>query len=787
MHLFKKLFVLFGIALATGAAGTLAAEKPTAVPLDRLRSQQQSAAAPLLPVAAQATPTPTAMPVVPNAPAPIVNPGINPGAGAPGAPNQPTPIKPGETLLNFQGADLQAVVKTISQITGRNFLLDPRVKGQVTIISAKPVSAAAAYQVFLAAIKAQGFTAVEGVGNLTKIVPSSEAKQNAAVTGDDNPPHPSERLITHVAIVQHASATQLIPLLRPLMAPTSQLSASEPANALIITDYADNVRRMLEIVERLDQPTSSDVTIVPLKHASALDLAELITRLSAQAPGIPGAPAGVAGQAGAGADRFMLVPDLRTNSLLVRTDNTGRFNQLKNLIVKLDVPPIIGGNTRVVYLKNADATKLAEILRGIMAGEARSQSAGSGAVGGGVPGTPAIRPTGASAAKAAEASLIQADESTNAIIISAPDAVYNNLRSVIEKLDTRRAQVFVEALIVEITSDMANQLGFQWAGAGGSGNNVVGGATNFTVGTSLVGAAVAPAGALATAAGLTVALLGPEITLPDGRTVRGLGGLARALEENNSANILSTPNLMTLDNAEAKIIVGQNVPFITGSFAQAAGAAGASVNPFQTIERKDVGLTLKIKPQISDGGAIKLDIFQEVSTVSRASLVASDLITNKRSLETKVVVDDGNTVVLGGLIEDTQQDTEQSVPLLGKIPLLGALFRYREKTNRKTNLMVFLRPVIVRSVHDSYNVTADRYQYLRALSKDAPDERKAMLERLKPTTPPPPDEKKKDDARKENDESARGSGEAKKPQEKMEEKPAPAATGDDVTNTADPS
>jgi general secretion pathway protein D len=716
---------LFAFLSATSSLGAMAADRPppaTQAPPERPKT--------VAPLGSQ-----LAVPAVPNQrPGAAAAPNVAPAPA--GAQTPPPTLRPGETLLNFQSADIQAVVKTISQITGRNFLVDPRVKGQVTIISAKPVSAGVAYQVFLAALKAQGFTAVDGVGNLVKIVPSAEAKHNAFVTPEDGP-RASEALVTHVAVLQHASATQMVPLLRPLMAPTSQLSAFDPANTLIITDYADNVRRMLQIIEKIDQPLSADVTIVPLQHASALDMADLITRLSTTAaPGaaIPGAVPG------SGGDRFSIVPDLRTNSLLIRTDNPGRLNQLRALIARLDVPAVTGGNTRVIYLKNADAVKLAEVLRGLLAAEARALTAAASASA-----TAAVaRPS--AAAKAVEASLIQADEATNALIINATDAVYNNLRAVIEKLDVRRAQVFVEALIVEISSDKASELGFQWAAVGKQGAGGVAGLTNFPLGgTPLAAAAVNPAGVLANAGGLSVAFLGPEITLPNGTRTRGLGGLARLLEENSYANILSTPNLMTLDNAEAKIIVGQNVPFVTGSFAQAAGAAGAAVNPFQTIERKDVGLTLKVKPQISDGGAIKLDIYQEVSSVARATTGASDLVTNKRSLETKVIIDDGHTVVLGGLIEDNTTDSEQAVPFLGRLPLLGWLFRYREKTGRKTNLMVFLRPVIVRSVHEGYNVTVDRYDYLRALDKNPSAERATTLNRLAPKAPPP----KTDDSKKE--------------------------------------
>ena len=639
----------------------------------------------------------------------------------------------GDVLLNFQAADIQAVVKAVSQMTGRNFLLDPRVKGQITIISAKPVSRGAAYQIFLSALKAQGFTAVDGPGGVVKVLPTGEAKQSADVSQDA--PRGGEVITTHVAVLQHISAAQMVPLLRPLMAPTSQLSAYDGANALILTDYADNIRRMLRIIERIDQPVSSDVTVIGLKHASALDLADMITRLAAPPGAVPGAP-GQPGGAAATGDRFTIAPDLRTNSLLIRTDNPGRLNQLRSLIEKLDVPATTGGSTRVVYLRNAEAVKLAEVLRGLLAGEARAQAASAPAA---IPGVPtAARPAGG-AGRAADASLIQADEATNALIINASDAVYNNIRAVIEKLDVRRAQVYVEALIAEITTDKASELGFQWIDAGRAGSGSVAGVANFSAGAkSIVGGVTNPA-SIVGGSGLTLAYLGPKIRLSDGTEIQGLGALAHALESRNIANILSTPNVMTLDNAEAKIVVGQNVPFVTGSFSNTGTTTGgATVNPFQTIERKDVGITLKIKPQISEGGGVKLEIFQEISTVTPApaGITASDIITNKRSVETKVLVDDGSTIVLGGLIEDRSSDTRQQVPILGSIPVLGALFRYTTQSKTKTNLMVFLKPTIIRTVDDGYRATTDRYDYIRAQTKEKEAERSHILDRFKPAQPP---------------------------------------------------
>jgi general secretion pathway protein D len=677
------------------------------------------------PQPAPAAPTAPVTPAAPKAPAAVTAtapPGCNPTGT--------------QVCINFQAADAQAVVKVISQMTRRNFLLDPRMKGQqITIISAKPVSRESAYEIFLSAIKAQGFTAVEGNG-IVKIIPAGDAKLSAEIRDE---PGNSEQVITHVAILQHVSAQQLVPLLRPLMAPTSHLSSYDGANALILTDYADNIRRMLRIIERIDAPVSSDVTVIPVKHASALDLGELISRLASPpgfAQGSPGVPMGMPT-----GERFTIVADLRTNSLLVRTDSPGRLSQLRSLIEKLDVPATTNGQTRVIYLRNAEAAKLAEVLRGLLAGESRAAGTGNVPQQGQV-----VAPGGARTGnRPGEASLIQADESTNALIINAPDAVYNNLRAVIEKLDVRRAQVFVEGLIAEITTDDATELGFQWADAGPAGKGAIVGVSNHPSSTQqgLVSGFVNPATALS-GPGLTLAFLGPKITLPDGSSVHTLGALARALESKSLANILSTPNLLTLDNAEASIHVGQNVPFITGSFTGGTtGGTNPNVNPFQTVERQDIGLKLKIKPQISEGGTVRLDISQETSSVSNAaaSFGAADIITNKRTIETKVLVDDGSTVVLGGLIEESANDKRTQIPLLGRIPLLGALFRSKETGKKKTNLMVFLRPTILRTVDDSFRMTTDRYDYIRAIDKQQNKDRDVLLDRLKPMKPVPKPEK----------------------------------------------
>ena len=697
---------------------------------------------PVLSAPAQESPPPAAMPT-PAAPVPApagvrnTMPQPMPPVPPPSPFKAPAPpvsasgptLRPGEMMFNFQDADIQAVVKTVSQITGKNFLIDPRVRGKLTIISTQPVSRKAIYQIFLASLKAQGYTAVPSASGFIKLVPLGDAKQNAEVTVTT--PRPGEQTITQVVTIQHGSAAQMVPLLRPLMAPTSQISVYPPANTLIITDYADNIRNLLHIIETLDQEGSSELAIIPLKYASALDIADVIVRLYPNVT-TSGSPVSPVAAAVGEADRVTIMPDPRTNSLLVRAENPGTVNDLRALVAKLDVPAKVGGNTRVVYLRNADATKLAEILRGLLSGEARAQQTAAA-----VPG----RPPGAAGQSTTEASTIQADEATNSLIISAPDAVFNNLRAVIEKLDVRRAQVYVEALIVEITTDKASQFGFQWAGGGKAGSGAVGALTNFPAASATIPGVVTNPKSLASAGGLSLAYVGKKIVLSDGTTVRSLGALASALESKSIANVLSMPNLLTLDNAEAKIVVGQNVPFVTGSFAQATTNTGV-VNPFQTVERKDVGLTLKIKPQITEGGGVKLQIHEEASSVATAPTATQDLITNTRSLDTTVIVDEGSTIALGGLIEDNDQNTTQAVPFLGRIPLLGWLFKYQTKEKKKTNLMVFLRPIIVRAPEDSYGFTNSRYEHIRAVQKSYSGEIPEMVEHFKPSVPAPAPEKK---------------------------------------------
>ena len=638
--------------------------------------------------------------------------------------------------LNFVNADIDAVVKAVGEITGRNFLVDPRVKGTVNIVSARPVPKALVYPTLLSALRMQGFAAVESDG-VVKIVPEAEAKSQAGPVQRGTVSESGDRIVTQVIALRHESAAQLVTVLRPLVSPNNSIAAYIPNNAVIITDYADNVKRIDRIIASLDQPPSGEPILVPVKNASALDVAALVNRLLTENTGAPGAA--VEAQ-----QRVSLVPDPRSNSILVRADNPARSARVRQLIEQLDTPSRIGGNVFIVYLKNAEAAQVAETLRGLYGGE---QGAGAASPSAPVVATmsapSAAMPTalsttatlgtspaatsplatglpGLSKAFAAGGAMIQADTASNALIIMAPEPVYNNLRAVIERLDTRRAQVFVEALIVELTSDKAAEFGIQWQVlTGATKNNLQGiGNTNFGPrgsGTNIIDASI-NLGSVGN--GLNLGVINGTIAIPGLGIISNLGLLIRALESDSSANILSTPTLLTLDNEEARIIVGQNVPFITGQYAT-TGTVG-TVQPFQTIERRDVGLVLRVKPQITEGGTVKLNLYEEVSRVQDTS--AAGPILSKRALESSVVVDDQQIIVLGGLIQDSQTDGTQKLPYAGDIPVVGSLFRYDNRQRTKTNLMIFLKPTIVRGTSKGREITSERYDYLRGQQMDVAPE-----------------------------------------------------------------
>ena len=607
---------------------------------------------------------------------------------------------PDTVTLNFVNAEIDGVAKAVSDITGKNFLIDPRVKGVVNIISAKPISRSLVYDVFLSALRLQGYTAVESRGVVT-ILPEADAKlhQNAPAGGSNLSRAGADQIQTRVFVLAHESAAQLLPALRPLIAPNNPIAAVPNSNTLVITDYASNLQRIARIIAALDVPSGADPVLIPLFHASALDVAQSINRLFSDQTGAqPG---------GEPLQRIIVTTDDRSNSLLVRAADPSRLARIRQMVTLLDSPTSAAGNIHVIYLKNAEATKIAETLRGIYS---NATAAPRGVA------SPVASLTAAATAQlpAAQANaysgpgIIQADAATNSIIITAPEPIYNNLRAVVEKLDARRAQVYVEALIAEVTADKAAEFGIQWQDLAGlrSGPASAFGGTNFgNAGQNIIGIAQNPVSA---GRGLNIGVLKGTVTL-GGAQILNLGVLLRALESGSNANILSTPTLLTLDNEEAKIVIGQNVPFVTGQYA--VSAAATTPTPFQTIERKDVGLTLRVKPQITQGGTVRLQIFQEVSSVDSSSNI-SGLITNKRSVESTVLVEDGQIVVIGGLIQDTFRDGQEKVPGLGDIPLIGNLFKYSSRLRTKTNLMVFLRPTLLRHAQSADSITNDRYDYI---------------------------------------------------------------------------
>ena len=639
--------------------------------------------------------------------------------------------------LNFVNAEIESVARTLATLSNRNLVVDPRVKGTINLSTELPVSPNEAWSQFLAALRLQGFAMVETKG-LYKIVPEADAKLQGGTVQEierGNANAGGGQIVTHIFKLNFEQANNLVPVLRPLISPNNTLNVNPGNNSIVITDYADNLQRIARIIAALDVSNASDVEVIQLKHAIAVDLAPLVTRLIE--PGTnAGTPAATPGQTGA-EYKTTLLAEPRSNTLILRAANPARAALVRSLVDKLDQPGSSNpsGNIHVVYLKNADATKLAATLRAAVSGDARGNT--------GLTGTNLATPTAAStpgstlgntnaAQGATTGGQIQADTSTNSLIITAPEPQYRQLRAVIDMLDQRRAQVMVESLIAEVNADKALQMGIQWQGALGS-SGVAG--TNFGSTGNIVG--LSQGGTTAASAGVAGGLNIGTIRNVNGTTV--LSSLANFLETNGDANILSTPNLLTLDNEEAKIVVGQNVPFVTGQYTNVT--TGGSVNPFQTVERKDVGLTLKVKPQISETGTVKMTVFQEVSSVDYSKAASIGLITNKRSIESNVLVEDGSIIVLGGLLSDEYSGNASKVPGLGDIPGFGWLFKSESRTRSKKNLMVFLRPVVVRDAASTDSLSTNRYQQMMGLQRNMQPSFNPLLETgpgpVMPVLPPP--------------------------------------------------
>jgi general secretion pathway protein D len=704
--------------------------------------------------AVPASPAPPPVSARPVAPAPSA------GAGRAVRPTgsdrrAPVPVMPArgvaggsddKATMNFVDADIQSVISALSKFLGRNFLMDPRVKGQITLVSDGEIPAATAYDMLSSALRMRGFTIVD-VGKVSRVVPVADAKlQGGAV----NASAPGGGIATRTFRLAYENAEALIPVLKPMIAPENSITAYAANNTLVITDYVDNLERIARIVESIDTPTSLDTDVVKVRNGVAVDIAALANEL-------------LQGGSGEGKRDIVVLADPRSNSVIIRSSSPARTSLARDLVAKLDNAQDDPGNLHVVYLRNARASYLSGVLRGLLTGDSGGTALGSGGdnvratlgaggmVGGAGGGTDAANRTGASGsgtnggtggtggsgsrsggstrfgaagggaaggsqqgaagggttgtAFSANGVTVQADATTNALIIAAPEPMYRSIRRVIDSLDQRRAQVLVESLIVEVTEQDAAQLGIQWMRNNG----------RFLGGTNLGGGAALNNSATNTIdrlpQGISLGIVDGTVKLPGGAEILNLNLLARALQTKGGVNILSTPNIMTLDNEAASIIVGKTVPFVSGQYITPGG--GGSDNPFQTVTREDIGLQLKIRPQISEGGTVKLDIYQEVSSIDDQNSGIAGVVTNKRALDTSVLLDDGQIMVLGGLLEDSVNTTVESVPGIGGIPVLGNLFRYDKRQRAKTNLMIFLRPYVIRDANAGRGLTQDRYNFMR--------------------------------------------------------------------------
>jgi len=594
--------------------------------------------------------------------------------------------------FNFNNADIRTVIKSVARITGKNFIIDPLVKGEVTIVSPETLAAEDLYAIFLSVLQVHGFSAVES-DNIIKIIPVAKARQEADTRSfKAEGSAPADQVITRLYKLRYVPVQDLIAVLKPLVPNSSYLGFHIQSNTLIMVDRAANIEQQVRIIDSLDQDTSGRPEIITLNHASAAALAMVIDSLENKADKKAG-------------DQIRLVADERTNSILL-SGNPDYVLRIKSMIAHLDQPVINEGSTQVIFLRNARAKDLVPIITGTLTGE---------------------DPAGKTSPVMKETVIVQADEASNALIITAPPARMKSIQSVVRQLDIRRAQLMIEAIIAEVSLDNAEEFGIQWRSASNvtSDNNAFIGGTNFNAsGSGINQASVNPR---VLGDGLSLGFFSGTTNIL-GTNIINLNSLIRALSQTGDTNILSTPSLMAMDNEEAEIVVGQNVPFPTGSYTS-TGSTTSTVNPFTTYERHDIGIKLKVKPQISEGDTIRLDISQEVSSV--ASLDQnSGPITNTRTITTSVLVDDGKLLVLGGLISNNVEESQYSVPILGSIPLLGALFRYNTSKQEKRNLMVFLRPVIIRDAGNSSRITFDKYDYMRNLQLQHGERPATLMPRL---------------------------------------------------------
>jgi general secretion pathway protein D len=644
------------------------------------------------------------------------------GAGVQAGKPVKAPTPSALSVVNFVDTDIDAVARAISVILNRPILLDPRVRGKMTLYSQEGLTQAQTYDYFVSTLRGLGFAVVDR-GGLLKIVPESDAKLQAGPVLLGSPAQAREQIVTRLFPVNHENASNLLQVLRPLISPNNTINVNAGSNTLVITDYADNQERLAAIIAALDTPSATDVEVIPLKHVQASDVVAVVQKLLDAAPqqstggnATPTPGAGQAGTASSGAP--LILADSRNNTLLVRAPNQARLATMRALVARLDQPGVggvAGSNIHVIYLKNAEAMRLATVLRAAFsaqdqrttgntaAGDSATRSSGGGSSGsapvltgsagsgssssGNQQSTQATSPVTA-IVQPSTGGFIQADPASNSLIVTASEQRFRELSAVVELLDSPRAQISVESLIVEVDASKALELGVQWG----------------------------------------------QILSYSSSTTLTLGTVISALETMSGTNILSTANLVTLDNEEAKIVVGQNVPFVTGSY---TSTSTSSSSPFQTIERKDVGITLRLRPQIGPNGNIRMTIYQESSSVSSSTTPGTTNAgptTNKRSIESTVTVKDGKILVLGGLIEDSDTKEANDLHGLGSLPLVGGLFRSLSTSRKKTNLLVFLRPVVMKDDDAAEQLSLDRYAFIRGRQSELPKDTRQILQDALPPT-----------------------------------------------------
>ncbi len=643
------------------------------------------------------------------------------------APPQGNP-QDGPTITpNYKDADLSQIIQAVAEVTGKNFIIDPRVNAKVTMLSATPMSPAAFYEAFLSVLQVYGYVAVPA-GKVIKIVPNTDARQLPANDLPDRVSSTSDEIVTQVVSLKNVSAAQLVPMLRPLMPQYAQLAAYTAGNMLILSDRASNVSRLVRIIQRMDEGGDEPVEVIALHNASAADVVRIVNSLN-QGQGAEGGGGGV-----------KIVADERTNSVLLTGESRTQRLRTKALIINMDTPLATGGDTQVRYLRYADAEKIADKLKGQATASAKAQ------------GGPPTAPTGGGSPNVDASVTIWADVATNALIITAPPKIMKSLMAVIDKLDIRRAQVQVEALIVEIDVNKSSNLGVQWILYGQGNTYTPAAITNFpgSGSTGIVNLAAAAVGGTTSSTGTTgttgaaalASAIGTGATLAIGRynptSGTNFAAIVQALRSDGSSNIISTPSLITMNNEEAEVKVTQEIPLITGSYSSSTAAVGGTTSPFTTIQREEVGTILKVTPHINEGNSVQLKIEQEDSSPGAKLTNSADISTNKRSIKTTVLIEDGGIIVLGGLMSDTVSESEDRVPVLGAIPLLGNLFKSRSGSRQKKNLLVFIRPKILRDAEATESTSESKYDEVRQNQKNLNHGNITLLPGKQPVVPPMP-------------------------------------------------